>query len=571
LDPTPGTKPTALIVDPDRSARDVLSGPLCDAGYVPQVADSLAAAQTLREHFHHDLVLVEVELPDGSGLDLARQVLEGEEDSAVLVLAARASLDSAVEALRLRASDYLVKPFGSPEVVRERIEAAARHLERVRQQHRLVQNLESLATRDPLTGLFNHAYFQERLGNEISRCERYEHPLGLMFVDVDRFKEVNDSHGHQAGDHVLTTISEIVRGRSRITDVHFRLREHDIAARYGGDEFVLVLPETPKTGTAITAERLRKAVEEHPFDLEVPAVTLSIGVASFPDDGEDRDGLIRAADTALYVAKASGRNRVVSYGPGLAGATGRRIAEPIVDVERLAALERTIEEQSLDFAYQPIVEAGKRRVAGYEAFCRPQDPTFDGPIELIVTAEQTGRVGDLGRVMREQALKPADRLPEGCQLFVNLHPQEINDPSLLEPGPEVMRHAGRVVLEITRTRDISDQRRLERNLNTLRGFGFKIALDDLREGYLGLNAVTRLEPDFLRLSMELLREVHGDPRESRLIRHYLELAREEQITVIAGRIETEEDCRIAVDLGCGWLQGYHFGAPQPPFAEPMSP
>lgn len=568
MSPETDKEHAALVVDPDPATREMLSRPLLIAGYRPSFAENRGEASSLIGESHFDLVLIEVELPDGSGLDLARTIIEGDTDCVVLVLAARASLDSAIAALRLRATDYLIKPLRGAEIILERITEAVRHLEQDRQQRRLVRNLESLATRDTLTGLFNHAYFQERLGNEISRCKRYEHSLGLMFVDVDKFKDVNDTLGHQAGDRVLTTISDIVRGRARLTDLHFRLREHDIAARYGGDEFVLVLPETPKTGSAITAERLRKAVETHPFGLDIPPVTLSIGVANFPEDGEERDVLIRAADTALYVAKSSGRNRVITYSPILAGTTGRRTAEAIVDVEHLAALERTIEEQSLGFVYQPIVEAGARRVVGYEAFCRPQDATFDGPLDLIVTAERTGRIGELGRVMREQALAPADRLPKGCMLFINLHPQELNDPSLLEPGPDVMQHSGHVVLEITRTRDISDQRRLQRNLTTLRGFGFRIALDDLREGYLGLNAVTRLEPEYLRLSMDLLREVHGDLRGSRLIRHYLELAREEQITVIAGRIETEEDCRIAIDLGCDWLQGYHFGAPQPPFAEP---
>ena len=565
---TPDVLPGALVIDPDPVSSALLRNLLLGAGYKCRLTTTAREAQSLLDKMHYDLVMVEIELPDGSGLDLARSMLEHDEDRAVLVLAAHASLDSVVAALRLRATDYLVKPFESPEVVSERIAVARRRFERVRKQRRLLKDLESLATRDPLTGLFNHAYFQERLGNEISRCDRYEHPLGLMFVDVDNFKNVNDSLGHQAGDQVLTAISEIVRGRSRVTDVHFRLREHDIAARYGGDEFVLVLPETPKTGAAITAERLRKAVETHPFDLEVPAVTLSIGVAGFPEDGTDRDSLIRAADTALYTSKQSGRNRVVSYAPGLAGATGKRIAEPPLDVEQLAALEHTLEQRSLSFAYQPIVEASKRQVVGYEAFCRPQDDAFKGPLELIQAADRSGRIGDLGRVMREQALKPIGTLPEGCLLFLNLHPQEINDPSLLEPDPEVVKHAGRVVLEVTRTRDISDQRRLQRNLKTLRDLGFKVALDDLREGYLGLNAVTRLQPNFLRLSMDLLREVHGNPRESRLIKHYVELARDELITVIAGRVESEADCQIAVELGCDWLQGYHFGAPQAPFADP---
>jgi diguanylate cyclase (GGDEF)-like protein len=193
--------------------------------------------------------------------------------------------------------------------------------DRTAELRRAVAELERLALRDGLTGLFNHRYFQESIDAEISRAARHKHSVGLLFIDVDSFKNYNDQVGHPAGDRLLKTLGDLLSGRG---DSYGRSkRVSDTAARYGGEEFVLVLPETDKNGTVITAERVRRTIANYEFDQrEVQPrgyVSVSIGVACFPEDGGTKGELIEAADRALYRAKHLGRDRVcvAGYGDGV--------------------------------------------------------------------------------------------------------------------------------------------------------------------------------------------------------------------------------------------------------------
>jgi diguanylate cyclase (GGDEF)-like protein len=426
------------------------------------------------------------------------------------------------------------------------------------------EDLQTWTTQDTLTGLYNHAYLQDTLSREISRSKRHGHELGMLFVDIDRFKEINDDLGHPAGDKVLKRIAEILRGKHGQGENGFSLRDHDLAARYGGDVFVLVLPETPKGSTAITAERLRSCVEKHDFGPGVPRVTVSIGIAAFPQDGSERDTLISSTNAALHVAKKSGRNRVVTFAAELAPDAPNMSWQERVNIQRINALRSSIVDRAFEFIYQPIIQSKTLNVFGYEALCRPRDKTFQTPTELITAAEHAGRVCDLGRALREAAVMPIKDLPAKFLLFINLHPQELNDPALVEVEPFMQPWLGRVVFEINDSKSIGDQNRLQQTLSMLRRRGFKIALDDLCSGYLGLHSIAHLEPDFVKLDMGLLHGIHENKRAQRLIRHFMEYTEGENIQVIAHGIETDQDHELAVNLGCPLLmQGYLFGKGKP--------
>jgi len=196
-----------------------------------------------------------------------------------------------------------------------RLEAEVR--ERTQELHTAIQKLEELALRDGLTGLYNHRYLQEVLDAELSRAKRHEHSVGLLFIDVDHFKQYNDRNGHPAGDRLLRRIADVLTG-GRDSGIPLQVRASDVAARYGGEEFVIVLPETTLEGALIKAERVRRAVANFAFaEAESQpggCVTVSVGVVAYPEHADDKQTLIDAADRELYRAKGAGRNRICTPG-----------------------------------------------------------------------------------------------------------------------------------------------------------------------------------------------------------------------------------------------------------------
>jgi diguanylate cyclase (GGDEF)-like protein len=564
-----GSGLTILVVDDEPVIRQLLEVVLTDAGFRVEVFATLreARARSMRRDF--DVVVADKNLPDGSGLELCRELREAEVDCKLIVMSGYANLASAVEAIQHGVADYFVKPLDLQDLL-ARLSRVVELLRLSRGNRMLIAQLrdkntelEALAVRDPLTRLFNHAALQDALQREVARSERYGHRFVLTLIDIDRFRELNERHGHAIGDSVLRELAALLSNRSRKSDLPFRITDQMVAARYGEDVFAMILPESDRASAATKLEAVRRSVREQLFhpELLVP-ITITVGLACYPEDATDRDALIEAASRSLQAGKRVGGDQLVSYTPALGADQNDGASRTAA---RAKALGRSLAHGSFRFLYQPIVNVRDGSLFAYEALCRPTDSGFENVVQLIETAVHTGRIRDLGRVLRRIVVEPMPQLPEPCALFVNIHPQDLNDEQLLGAEAYLLPWASRVVLEVTETEAIRDYPRARARIAALREQGFRIALDDLGSGYSSLNLLAQLEPDIVKLDMELVRGIEREGRTRRLVQHLIEFCRGEGFVTVAEGIETDAELAVVTELGVDLVQGYLLAHPQPPF------
>jgi diguanylate cyclase (GGDEF)-like protein len=311
-------KAQILVVDDEATVRSVLKQVLEEDGYGVTEAESGSRALEILQNTHFDLIITDIKMPGITGLELLKKVKQQQPDTQVIIITSYASLDTSLTALRHGAYDYLFKPFEDLDLISAAVKRATEKVLLVKENRRLFDQLQkqnaqlekanrtlkNMACRDGLTGLFNHRYFQDVLTHEIYRSERNSAIFSLIFIDVDHFKNYNDTNGHLAGDKLLRKLSEIFVKA---------VRKSDIVARYGGEEFVIILPSTSKKNAQIVGEKLRRYIESFPFEGRETQpngkLTISSGIATYPDDGRERPLLIQRADEAMYEAKNNGRNR----------------------------------------------------------------------------------------------------------------------------------------------------------------------------------------------------------------------------------------------------------------------
>jgi diguanylate cyclase (GGDEF)-like protein len=299
-------EPNILITEDDPHIAELLKIILESKGYETRWAKDGELAVSLAQTLKPDLILLDVNLPRLNGYEVLKILKKTPELESIPVVfvTVNAETDNKVVGLRMGGYDYITKPFDIEELL-ARVEAILRiknEHEELRQQN---QRLAELSVTDPLTGLYNRRFLMERLKEELDRAKRYQYPISCLMIDVDNFKQINDSLGHLQGDHVLQQIAELLKNSSRVVD---------IVVRYGGEEFLLVLPQTDLDGAQVVGERFRKMVEEHRF---FPAdvartLTVSIGAAAFAGDQlRTYEEMLKWADEALYEAKRAGKNRIV--------------------------------------------------------------------------------------------------------------------------------------------------------------------------------------------------------------------------------------------------------------------
>lgn len=306
IDTNTGNFPRVLVVDDEKVLQDVMQDILGQSGYVVEAASDgeEALAKLKRQPF--GLVFTDIRMPKMDGLELLRRIKHLSPDVDVIMMTGYATVDVAVEAMKLGAADFITKPFNLDHVliVAHRVSERRRLMKQVQEG----EYYRKMSLTDGLTELYNRRHFHSTMSAEVSRSKRTNRKFSVLMLDVDHFKVYNDTLGHPAGDEALKFLAWLLKHHSRHSDTVFR---------YGGEEFAIILPETCGADARLTAERLRRVVAETDFEREdvVPGgqLTVSIGVACYPDDATDAEDLVHKADQALYRAKRTGRNKTVAW------------------------------------------------------------------------------------------------------------------------------------------------------------------------------------------------------------------------------------------------------------------
>lgn len=421
----------------------------------------------------------------------------------------------------------------------------------------LRKDLQDLATVDALTGLLNRSALQRILEREHARAQRSGRPYALVLFDIDQFKNVNDTYGHTVGDKALVNVAQIAR-RS--------LREGDWLGRWGGDEFLCVLPDADSERGLAIAERLRAQVAEQPVESDgylVP-VSVSVGLAHFPQAGERLDKVLTGADAALYGAKRRGRNRVVSSGReerGLYSVAGQ--------------LEAALQGGRVQPAYQPIVELDSGRVVGEEAFARilTEEGGLLEAAGFIPAASQLRLVRRIdNHVIRQALARSQEQASHGTTLahFVNISADLLRHPELVKDlAPRLSRRresdeaANRpLVIEIREWEFLNNAREVRRILAPFLDYGMKLAIDDFGSGYSSFQYLTDLPVSFVKIDGELVRRATSERRVRMILRCMRDIADELELITLAEWVEDQPTAEVLRDIGIQWAQGYYFGRPQ---------
>lgn len=421
--------------------------------------------------------------------------------------------------------------------------------------------IEHLAHHDILTGLLNRFSMEERLEQAIATAIRTRNNIALLFIDLDRFKTINDSLGHHMGDSLLTQVAQRLKAC---------VRGSDIVARIGGDEFVIVLNGIRLSAHAASvAENILKEVS-HPYDLDGQTVNTSpsIGISIFPDDGTCVDDLMRTADIAMYNAKEAGKNNYQYFDKKMLVEASRRIG---IEKELRDALQN--ESGGLLLRYQPQVRADDSSVFAAEALVRwdhPQDGIVP-PSEFIPVAEDTGLIHEVGRwVINESCRQLAEWKREGlttCKVAINVSAKQLQSATLVSELDEIMQAHGvsgsELELEVTETVAMSDPEHAINQLYGIRDLGISVAIDDFGTGYSSLAYLKRLPINILKLDRSLVSDIEMDINDAEICRATVALAHTLGLKVIAEGVETEAQRSYLREIGCDYLQGYLFDKPLP--------
>lgn len=418
------------------------------------------------------------------------------------------------------------------------------------------EDLRVLANFDPLTGLPNRTLFQDRLDQAVTKAHRANSIVALLFLDLDRFKHINDSMGHHIGDLLLKAVAHRLQNA---------VRDGDTVARLGGDEFTIILEGVAKTKAAtIIAEKVLHAFQT-PFLLDDKILTISpsIGISLYPEDADDTTSLIKYADTAMYHAKSLGRNNFQFYTEQL-----NQYATRHVQLE--AGLKKAIQDNELYLVYQPKYDVKTEKIIGLEALMRWESPElgFISPVEFIPLAEETGIINQIGHWAIQQACNQLAQWHqqgfEHISIAVNLSARQLKADiiSTIEVALAVSGlPASALELELTESMIMGNPQDSVAVLSQLKALGLTIAIDDFGTGYSSLSYLKRFPIDTLKIDREFVRDITEDPDDAAITSAIITLAHSLELNVVAEGVETQAQLNFLREGGCDQVQGFLLSKP----------
>jgi diguanylate cyclase (GGDEF)-like protein/PAS domain S-box-containing protein len=416
------------------------------------------------------------------------------------------------------------------------------------------RRLQFVVSHDPLTSLPNRTIFGQRLGQALAQAARYDHKVALLFIDLDRFKVVNDTMGHEAGDRLLREVAERLRDS---------LREGDTVGRHGGDEFVVLIEqyESAMQVAGVAQKIIDQAGEPYFFDGHEFHISASIGIATYPNDGQDGETLLKHADIAMYRAKEAGKNQYQFYSPHM-----NRLSLERLDME--AALRHALERGELVLVYQPMFDMDGRGVVGMEALLRWRraDNSIVAPADFMPLAEETGLAVHIGewvlRTACAQARMWQDRGSKPVRVAVNVSPRHFAHGNLVGCVEDVLRatrlQPGTLQLEITESTVMQSADRAVRALRMLKEQGVRVAVDDFGTGFSSLAHLQRFPLDAVKVDRSFIASIAQPGNGAAVARAVIAMAHSFGLRAVAEGVETEEQARFLRIQGCDEMQGFLF-------------
>ncbi|MBI5753319.1 MAG: EAL domain-containing protein [Hydrogenophilales bacterium] len=575
---------TILLVDDEHHVTEAITRVLRQDGYRILIANAPARALEMLAGEAVQVVLSDQRMPEMTGVELLSQVRERYPDTVRMVLSGHADLDSVIDAVNRGAVyKYLAKPWDN-DALRATVHEAFHHHELQQQKAGLLREIElanqqltglnlelargleakaeelaRLANYDAVTGLPNRVLFSDRLHQALAHGERNASLVGLMLLDLDRFKYVNDSLGHPVGDELLHIIGERLQQA---------LRSGDTVARGGGDEFMFVLNDLrDPSGAADIAQKLLECLSGA-YQLAGSEVfmTGSIGISIYPNDGPDAVTLVKNADAALFHAKSEGRNNYQSY-------TGSMNASALKRLTLESALRRAVEREEFALLYQPQIDLISGRIIGVEALLRWNHPErgLVSPADFIPLLEETGLIVPVGEWVLRSACRQSRAWLDGgmpsIRMAVNLSALQFQQPDLVGMVAGILTENAidpacqDLELELTESLIMRDVEKTIITLKQLHEMGVKLSIDDFGTGYSSLSYLKRFPISTLKIDQSFVRDLERNPDDAAIVAAVISLGHSLKMSVIAEGVETEAQLAYLRHAGCDEMQGYFFSRP----------